>query len=224
MACHSAVIFGRQGCPPTIWLKALSRKAVIEKSTSIRHSSPMVLIKSQKIYNKGRLLSGPDHEFVRVRRAGAIPHVKFEANQDAVQFVLTLHMSQEHTVPIQPLYHQAISNALIYAGMRESQRIRGKYLRPVRNVTDRSNCGTKKRSPQAKIMGSPPTIVKYVNSSRHISLCSNPMYPQNAQKEMNRGLDRKAGQRTAPKPPAVPSRTDLRQEVDMTCQRRTYVP
>ena len=76
MACHSIVILGWQGCPPAIWLRALSRMALINAIAPIPYSSPMLLIKSPKIYNTGRLLHGCDHKFVRMRRIRAIPHVK----------------------------------------------------------------------------------------------------------------------------------------------------
>ena len=76
LACHSIVILGWQYCPPAIWLRALSRMALINAITPIPYSSPMLLIKSPKIYNAGRLLHGCDHKFVRMRRTRAIPHVK----------------------------------------------------------------------------------------------------------------------------------------------------
>ena len=76
MAWHSIAILGWQYCPPAIWLRALSRMALINAITPIPYSSPMLLIKSPKIYNAGRLLHGCDHKFVRMRRIRAIPHVK----------------------------------------------------------------------------------------------------------------------------------------------------
>ena len=76
MVCHSIVILGWQYCPPAIWLRALSRMALINESTPIPYSSSMILIKSPKLYNTGMLLHGRNHKFVRMRRIRAIPHVK----------------------------------------------------------------------------------------------------------------------------------------------------
>ena len=76
MTYHSIVILGWQYCPPAIWLRALSRMALINAITPIPYNSPMLLIKSPKIYDTGRLLHGHDHKCVRMRRTGAIPHVK----------------------------------------------------------------------------------------------------------------------------------------------------
>ena len=79
MLCHSIVNLGRQDCPPAIWLRALSKVALINESTPIPYSSPTILIKSQKIYNKERRLYGHDHKLVRMRRTGAIPHMKIRS-------------------------------------------------------------------------------------------------------------------------------------------------
>jgi len=76
MTYHSIVILGWQYCPPAIWLRALSRMALINESTPIPYSSSMILIKSPKLYNTGMLLHGRNHKFVRMRRIRAIPHVK----------------------------------------------------------------------------------------------------------------------------------------------------
>ena len=76
MTYHSIVILGWQDCPPAIWLRSLSKMALINESMPIPYSSPMILIKSPKIYNTGRLLRGCDHKFVRMSRIRAIPHVK----------------------------------------------------------------------------------------------------------------------------------------------------
>ena len=43
----------------------------------ISYSSPKILTKSQKLYHTGRLQHGHDHKFVRMRRTGAIPRIKF---------------------------------------------------------------------------------------------------------------------------------------------------
>ena len=79
MAYHSIVILGWQDCPPAIWLTFLSKMALINECTPITYSSPMILIKSPKTYNAGRLLDGRDHKFVRVRRIRAIRCLQFEA-------------------------------------------------------------------------------------------------------------------------------------------------
>ena len=143
MACHSIVILGWQYCPPAIWLRALSRMALINAITPIPYSSPMILIKSPKIYNTGRLLHGHDHKFVRMRRTGAIPHVKVWRRVVPAHFVQTLHISQEIAMPIQSLHHQPISNDLTHTGSRWRPRIPGKYLYSVTIATNMSNWGAK---------------------------------------------------------------------------------
>lgn len=75
-------------------------------------------MKSQKKCDAGKLLHGHAHEFVRMKRTGAIPHATFDAASFPAHFVLTLHIGQERMTPIQSLYRQAISNALIYVGRR----------------------------------------------------------------------------------------------------------
>ena len=152
MACHSIVILGWQHCPPAIWLRALSRIALINAITPIPYSSPMILIKSSKIYSTERLLHGHDHKFVRMRRTGAIPHVKVWRRVVPAHFVQTLHTSQEHAIPIQSLHHQASSNAPIYTGRREDQEISGKYVYSITISTNRSNWGAKIRPPWAEIL------------------------------------------------------------------------
>ena len=79
MTYHSIVILGQPCCLLQFWLRSPSIMALINKITPIPYSSSTILIKSQKIYNKGRLLHGHDHKFVRMRRTGAIPHVKVDA-------------------------------------------------------------------------------------------------------------------------------------------------
>ena len=128
MACHSIVILGRQDCPPAIWLRSLSKMALINVSTPIPYSSPMILIKTPKLYNKGRLLQGYDHKFVRMRRTGAIPHVKVGRRVVPAHFTQIFHISQEPMMPIQSLHQQTLSNAPIYTGRREDQRFPRKYL------------------------------------------------------------------------------------------------
>ena len=139
MPYHSIVILGWQDCPPAIWLRALSRMALINVITPIPYSSPMILIKSPKIYNAGRLLHGCDHKFVRMRRIRAIPHVKVGRRVVPAHFVQTLHISQERMMPIQSLHHQASSNAPIHTGRREDQEISGKYVYSIAIGTNRSN-------------------------------------------------------------------------------------
>jgi len=65
--CGLIAILVRQDCPPAIWLRALSKMALINKITPIPYISPMILIKSQKMYNVERLLHGHGREFVRMR-------------------------------------------------------------------------------------------------------------------------------------------------------------
>jgi len=151
MACHSIVILGWQCCPPAIWLRALSRMALINAITPIPYSSPMILIKSPKVYYTGRLLHGHDHKFVRMRRTGAIPHVKVWRRVVPAHFVQTLHISQERVLLIQSLHQQAISNAHIHTGRREDQRVPRKFLCSVTIGTNRSNWGAKIRPPGAEI-------------------------------------------------------------------------
>jgi len=124
---------------PAIWLRSLSKMALINGRTPITYSSPIILIKSSKIYNKERLLKGRDHKFVRMRRMGAIPQVKVGRRVVPTHFVLTLHISQERVIPIQSLDHHAISNILVHAGRREAQRISGKYVCTVAIGTNGSN-------------------------------------------------------------------------------------
>ena len=126
-----------------IWLRALSKMALINERTPIPYSSPIILIKSQEIYNKGRLLQGHGHKFVRMGRTGAIPQVRFGRSVVSTQFVQILHVSQEHAITIQSLHHQAISNAPIYTGRRGNQGISGKYMCAVTIATDGSNWGAK---------------------------------------------------------------------------------
>ena len=114
--CGLIAILVRQDCPPAIWLRALSKMALINKITPIPYISPMILIKSQKMYNTERLLHGHGREFVRMRRTGALPHVSWDAASFPVHFVLTLRVSQERMMPVQSLPHQAISNDPIYTG------------------------------------------------------------------------------------------------------------
>ena len=118
MTCHSIVILGQPCCLLQFWLRSPSIMALINERTPIPYSSSTILIKSQKIYNKGRLLHGHDHKFVRMRRTGAIPHVKVGRRVVPAHFTQTLHSRQERMMPIQSLHHQAISNAQIYAGRR----------------------------------------------------------------------------------------------------------
>ena len=73
---------------------------------------------SEKKCDAGRLLHGHAHEFVRMKRTGAIPIATFDAASFPAHFVLTLHIGQGRMTPIQSLYRQAISNALTYTGMR----------------------------------------------------------------------------------------------------------
>jgi hypothetical protein len=143
MTYHSIVIFSWQGCPPAICLRALSKLALINGRTPITYSSPIILIKSSKIYNTGRLLKGRDHKFVRVRRMGAIPQVKVGRRVVPTHFVQTIHISQERVIPTQSLHLQAISNAPIYAGRQLSRRISGRYVYSVTISTSMSNWGTK---------------------------------------------------------------------------------
>ena len=150
---HSIVILGWQYCPPAIWLRALSRMALINAITPIPYSSPMLLIKSPQIYNTGRLLHGCDHKFVRLRRTGAIPHVKVWRRVVPAHFVQTLHISQERMIPIQSLHHQASSNAPTHTGRREDREISGKYVYSIAIGTNRSNWGAKVRPPRAEILG-----------------------------------------------------------------------
>jgi hypothetical protein len=135
----SIVILGWQDYPPAIWLRSLSKMALINVSTPIPYSSPMILIKTPKLYNKGRLLHGYDHKFVRMRRTGAIPHVKVGRRVVPAHFVQTLHISQERVLLIQSLHQQTISNAHIYTGRREDQRVPRKFLCLVTIGTNRSN-------------------------------------------------------------------------------------
>jgi hypothetical protein len=139
MTYHSIAIFGWQGCPPAIWMRALSKMALINERTPITYSSPIILIKSPKICNKGRLLKGRDHKFVRMRRTGAIPHVKVGRRVVPTHFVQTIHISQEHAMPNQLLNHQAISNAPTHTGRREDREISGKYAYSIAIGTNRSN-------------------------------------------------------------------------------------
>jgi hypothetical protein len=139
MTYHSIVILGWQDCPPAIWLRSLSKMALINENTPIPYSSPMILIKSPKIYNIGRLLQGRNHKFVRMRRKRANRYFQFEAATFPAHFVLIPHVSRERVITIQSLHHQAISNALIYAGRREDQRISGKYAYSITIGTNRSN-------------------------------------------------------------------------------------
>ena len=139
MGYHSIVILGWQYCPPAIWLRALSRMALINESTPIPYSSPMILIKSPKIYNTGRLMHGHDHKFVRMRRIRAIRYFQFEATSIPAHFVLTLHVSQEQAIPIQSLHHQSISNAQMHTGRREDRDISGKYMYLIAIGTNGSN-------------------------------------------------------------------------------------
>jgi hypothetical protein len=138
--------------PPAIWLRSLSKMALINERTPIPYSSPIILIKSRKIYNKGRLPHGHDHKFVRMRRTGAIPHVKFGRLVVPAHFTQTLHISQEPVIPIQSLHHQTISHAPIYTGMREDREISGKYACSIAIGTNKSNWGAKVRPPRAETM------------------------------------------------------------------------
>jgi len=90
--------------------------ALINEITPIPYISPMILIKSQKMYNTGRLLHGHGREFVRMRRTRALPHVSLDAASFPVHFVLTLCVSQERMMTVQSLHHEAIFNAPIYTG------------------------------------------------------------------------------------------------------------
>ena len=139
MTYHSIAIFGWQGCPPAIWLKAPFKIALINECTPIIYSSPIILIKSPKIYNKGRPLKGCGHKFVRMRRTGAIPHAKVGRRVAPTHFVQTIHISQEHAMPNQSLHHQAIYNTPIYTGRREDQEISRKCAYSITIGTNRSN-------------------------------------------------------------------------------------
>ena len=143
MTCHSIVILGWEDCPPAIWLKAPFTIALINEIAPLPYSSPIILIKSRKMYNKGRLLKGRDHKFVRMRRTGAIPHAKVGCRVVPTHFVQTIHISQERAIPIQSLHLQAISNAPIYAGRWLSRRISGRYVYSATFSTSMSNWGTK---------------------------------------------------------------------------------
>ena len=139
MTHHSIVILIRQDCPPAIWLRAPFKIALVNVVTPILYSSPIILIKSQKIYRKERLLHGHDHKFVRMRRTGAIPYAKVERSVVPAHFVQILHISQEPVIPIQSLYHQPISNAPTHTGRREDQEISGNYVYSITIGSNRSN-------------------------------------------------------------------------------------
>ena len=136
MVCHSIVILGWQCCPPAIWLRAPSRMALINAITPIPYSSPMLLIKSPKIYNAGRLLHGCDHKFVRGRRTGAIPHVKVGRRVVSSPLRPDITYQPRTEPPSRSLHHQAISNAPIHVGRRTKRRISGKYLNSITIGTD----------------------------------------------------------------------------------------
>ena len=70
--CCSIIILGQQGCRSAKRLRAPSKMTLINESTPILHSSPMILIKSRKIYNTGRLLHGPVHKLVCMGRMVSI--------------------------------------------------------------------------------------------------------------------------------------------------------
>jgi hypothetical protein len=188
MTYHSIVILGQPCCLLQFWLRSPSIMALINERTPIPYSSPTILIKSQKIYNKGRLLHGHDHKFVRVRRTGAIPHVKVGRRVVPTQFVQMLHVSQEHAIPIQSLHHQAISNAPIYAGRRWSREISGKYAYSITIGTNRSNCGARDRPPRATTVFLPPKIVKSINHFQDGLLFHLPIHPHDGSKVWNRRL------------------------------------
>ena len=75
-------------------------------------------MKSQKMYHTGRLRHGHSHEFVRMRRTGAIPHMSLDAASFPDHFVRTLHISQARMIPIQSLHQQVNSNDQAYKGRR----------------------------------------------------------------------------------------------------------
>ena len=139
MTHHSIVTLGWQDCPPSIWLRALSRMTLINETTPSPYSSPMILIESPKTHNTGRLLHKCDHKFVRMRRMRAIRYFQFEAATFPAHFTQTLHISQERVTPIKSLHHQPISNDLTYAGRRESRGIMKKYLYSVTIAADGCN-------------------------------------------------------------------------------------
>ena len=178
----SIVILGWQDYPPAIWLRSLSKMALINVSTPIPYSSPTILIKTPKLYNKGRLLHGYDHKFVRMRRTGAIPHVKVGRRVVPAHFVQTLHISQEHDIPIQSLHHQPISKAPIYAGRREDREISGKYVRSITIGSNMSNCGAKDRPPRATTIFLSPKIVKAINHFQDGLLFHLPIHPYDGSK------------------------------------------
>ena len=151
MTYHSIVILGWQDCPPAIWVRSLSKMALINATTPIPYSSPIILIKSRKIYNKGRLPHGHDHKFVRMRRTGAIPQVKFGRLVVPAHFTQTLHISQEPVIPIQSLHHQPISNDPTHTGRRNDREISGKYACSFSIGTNMSNWGAKIRPPGGEI-------------------------------------------------------------------------
>ena len=135
----SIVILGWQDYPPAIWLRSLSKMALINEITPIPYSSPMILIKTPKLYNKGRLLHGYDHKFVRMRRIRAIPHVKVGRRVVPAHFAQIFHISQEPMMPIQSLHQQTLSKAPIYTGRREDQGVPRKYAYSTTIGTNRSN-------------------------------------------------------------------------------------
>ena len=133
------VIPGQQDCSPAIWLRVPFKIALINESAPILHSSPMILIKSRKIYTTGRLVQGPVREFVRMGRMVSIRKVKFEAGQFPAQFVLMLYVCKKHVTPSRSLYHQATSNVPIHTGRRQNRGISVKYLHSVKIGTEGSN-------------------------------------------------------------------------------------
>jgi hypothetical protein len=168
---------------PAIWLRSLSKMALINGRTPITYSSPIILIKSSKIYNKERLLKGRDHKFVRMRRIRAIPCFQFEAATFPAHFVQKLHISQERVMLIQYLHQQTISHAPIYTGRREDREISGKYVCSIAISTNKSNWGAKVRPPGAETWAVSTIFNESYMHFRDRLLCHLPIHLYNDFKE-----------------------------------------
>ena len=88
--------------------------ALTNKPTPILHSSPTILVKSQKIYYTGRQLRGHGHEFVRMRRTRATRHVQLPRPVMPSLLRRVSHISQE-TCATKPISKPPSNFQIAYA-------------------------------------------------------------------------------------------------------------
>ena len=94
----------------------------VNEFTPIPRSNPMQLMKNQKIHTKGRKLHESVREFAYMGRIVSISCLDFDEPPVPARFTKIFRACQEDILlPAPVLYHQAISNFLMYAASSQNQ-------------------------------------------------------------------------------------------------------